>query len=365
MLFVINDITWSTYQAVQAAYDDGIRDFQFEIDSPGGSLDAALRIYDLLRGDKDCIVSANVNGCCMSAATILLLAAPLDKRTATAHSTFMIHSPLMPIMQDVNKTSVNQIKQTIDVAYDQIKQIYSERTNLNGLIDEYMESERMFYTEEAIKAGFVNNKKDLYNKTEKMSRIRNLVNSIMMQLKNEKFITVENIEFEALAIEVGAPVDGLQDGVYELLTGEVITVDKGIIIDVIPKPEEKVETTEDSTAEPTVVEAEAETETEPAVEEVSVAEAKETVVETVEEVVEQVETAVSEEEIKEAVKTAIAELKQELENKYKNMVELVNSVGGTERLITLKNTMSEQKSFKSEVKNTKKSLNDLMAMVNK
>lgn len=361
MLFNIDDITMLTYNSIKQNYDEGVRDFAFNIDSGGGDFNAALKIYDLLRGDPECVVSARVDGLCMSAATILLLAAPLERRSATQHSIFMCHSPLMPFAENVNLETANQLKDTIQSAYDELVSIYKERTNSEKYIIDYMKAERQFYSKEANKLGFINNIEQLYNRNNRMSRIRNLVNSILMQLKNEKFITVDNIEFEALAIEVGAPVDGLQDGVYELLSGEVITVDKGIIIDVIPKPEETVETAE---AEPTV-EAEAEVETEPAVEEVSVAEAKETVVETVEEVVEQIETAVSEEEIKEAVEAAIAELKQELENKYKDMVELVNSVGGTERLITLKNTMSEQKSFKSEVKNTKKSLNDLMAMVNK
>lgn len=356
MIFNIGSVTENTFYQIRDAYDDGIRDFQFEIDSTGGSLDAAFRIYDLLRGDAECVVSANVSGACYSAATVILCTAPAERRSADGNSTFLIHSPLLPVMQDVNKRTVEQIKSDIDSAYNQLQTIYIERTSIDNkdVLDYYMDNEKMFYADEAIKLGLISRKNIYYNidKNNRMSKIRNLINSIISQLKNEQFVTKDNVTFEALEIAVGVPVDGLQDGVYELEDETVITVEQGIIVDVIPP-----------VAEP---EPEAVVNEEP-VEEPKAEEVKEQVVETVEQVAEQVEEATSEEEIKQIVEEAISELKQELENKYQPMCKLVNELGGVERLKALKKAKGETKNFVSEKPkdNVRMSLEELMNKVRK
>lgn len=336
MLFNINDISVLTYNSIKQNYDEGIRDFQFNIDSYGGDFNIALKIYDLLRSDPECKVSARVDGCCMSAATILLLSAPLENRTATQHSVFMCHSPLLPYAENVNLESAKQLEATIQSAYNELVDIYNDRTNAGPIIIEYMKSEREFYAKEAQKMSFIYNIEQLYNKSNKMSKIKNLINSIISQLKNETFVTKDNVTFEAMSLEVGVPVDGLQDGVYEIEDGTVITVEQGIIVDVIPPVEEPA-----TEPEPEAVKNE-----EPATEPVE--EKKDEVVETVETVVEQVEEAVSEEEIKQIVEEAIQELKVELENKYQPMCKLVNELGGVERLKALKKAKGETKNFTSE-----------------
>lgn len=352
MLFNINDISVLTYNSVKQNYDEGVRDFQFNIDSYGGDFTVALKIYDLLRSDPECKVSANVDGCCMSAATILLLTAPLENRTATQHSVFMCHSPLLPYAENVNLESAKQLEATIQSAYNELVDIYNDRTNAGSIIIEYMKSEREFYASEAQKLGFVNQINKLYNSNTKMSKIRNLINSIISQLKNEQFTTKDGIQFEAMSLEVGVPVN-LPDGVYEIdPTGEVITAEQGIIVDVIPPVEEPV-------TEPEAVKNEEVVET-------PVEEKKDDVVETVEQVVEEVTEAVSEEEIKEIVEEAIAELKLELENKYQPMCAIVHDLGGLERLKALKNAKGETKNFTSEKPSSEnKSLESLMNKIRK
>ena len=107
----IQDIDPGTYEAFQAAYDSGDREFNITIDSYGGSLDAAFRIYDLLRGDPDNKVTCSVRGNCISATTVILCAAPLEMRSATKNSTLMIHSPLVSLFcADINKSSAEKLK---------------------------------------------------------------------------------------------------------------------------------------------------------------------------------------------------------------------------------------------------------------
>lgn len=370
MIYNIENITENTFYQIRDAYEEGMKDFQFEIDSTGGSLDAAFRIYDLLRSDPECKVSANVSGNCYSAATVILLTAPAERRTASANSSFLIHSPLMPVMQDINKRSADQLKSDIDAAYNQLQSIYIDRTSVSNkeILDYYMDAERLFYADEALKLGFISRKNIYYNidKNNHMSRIKNLITSILNQLKNETYVTKDGVTFEAMSLEVGVPVEGLQDGVYEIdPTGEVITVEQGIIVDVIlptAEPEPAVEDV-NKVDEPL----KGESKNEEQVEEPQTEEVKQEVLQTSLETAEEVSEAVSEEEIKQIVEEAIQELKVELENKYQPMCKLVNELGGIDRLKALKNSKSEAKNFKSEKPAEKKklSLEELMAKVRK
>lgn len=63
-----------------------------EIHSCGGDCVEGYAIYDALRASgKE--ISCKVVGRCASMATVILLAAPLERRTAYAHSELLIHSP--------------------------------------------------------------------------------------------------------------------------------------------------------------------------------------------------------------------------------------------------------------------------------
>ena len=63
------------------------------IDSPGGDVDAGFAIYDMIR-----FISAPVNlvgmGLIASAATLILLAVPKERRVGLPNSRYLIHQPL-------------------------------------------------------------------------------------------------------------------------------------------------------------------------------------------------------------------------------------------------------------------------------
>lgn len=352
MLIHINDITNALYEEIKALYEKGERSFNFEIDSYGGSLDAAFRIYDLMRGDSENKVTASVKGNCISAATVILLSAPIQNRTATSNSVFLIHSPLININCDVNKSSINNLKNEIESAYDQLKSIYNDRTTINELADSYMTNEKPFYSKEAISLGFISKIDELYNnKKSYFMKLKNFIFNLISQLKNEKYVTKDGIEFEALTLEIGAPVENISDGVYTLEDDTVITIENGVIIDIIAPVEdapveEKVEE---------VVNEETPNDVEEKVEEIA-EEVKEEAVETIEE-------AVSPEEVTKAVEEAIATLKEQIIEEYKPLVDLVEACGGKQRLLALKNAKNDNKHFDSEINN--KNMSSLEMLMNK
>ncbi len=70
------------------------RDIQLYINSPGGSIDSGLAIYDTMQ-----FISSPVNTICVGLAasmgSLLLLAGSKGKRLALPHSRIMIHQPLI------------------------------------------------------------------------------------------------------------------------------------------------------------------------------------------------------------------------------------------------------------------------------
>jgi ATP-dependent Clp protease protease subunit len=62
------------------------------INSPGGSADSGFAIYDALRFFKP-PVRTLVNGLCASAAVLIYLAPPKERRFATPNSRFLLHQP--------------------------------------------------------------------------------------------------------------------------------------------------------------------------------------------------------------------------------------------------------------------------------
>ncbi|MDA3955850.1 ATP-dependent Clp protease proteolytic subunit [Oceanispirochaeta sp.] len=78
---------------LEADSDDSIKVF---IDSPGGDADAGFAIYDMIRFIKPDVYTIGM-GLVASAGSLILLAAPVDKRIGLPNSHYLIHQPLSGI----------------------------------------------------------------------------------------------------------------------------------------------------------------------------------------------------------------------------------------------------------------------------
>ncbi len=78
---------------LESKSDDPIKVF---IDSPGGDADAGFAIYDMMRFIKPEVYIVGM-GLVASAAAIILLASPKERRIALPNSHYLIHQPLSGI----------------------------------------------------------------------------------------------------------------------------------------------------------------------------------------------------------------------------------------------------------------------------
>jgi ATP-dependent Clp protease protease subunit len=73
--------------------DQGEDPIKVFIDSPGGDADAGFAIFDMMRFVKPDVITIGM-GLVASAAAIILLAAPKERRIALPNSHYLIHQPL-------------------------------------------------------------------------------------------------------------------------------------------------------------------------------------------------------------------------------------------------------------------------------
>jgi len=100
--------------------DDPIKVF---IDSPGGDADAGYAIFDMLRFVKPEVVTIGM-GLVASAAAIILLAAPREKRIGLPNSHYLIHQPLSGIRGVATEIEIHA------------KELEKLRVKINSLIAE-------------------------------------------------------------------------------------------------------------------------------------------------------------------------------------------------------------------------------------
>ena len=72
---------------------DGTKPIYIYIDSPGGDVSAGFAIFDMIRFVNAPVVLIG-NGLIASAAALILLAVPKERRLGLPHSSYLIHQPL-------------------------------------------------------------------------------------------------------------------------------------------------------------------------------------------------------------------------------------------------------------------------------
>lgn len=243
-----------------------------EIHSCGGDCIEGYAIYDALRASgKE--ISCKVVGTCASMATVILLAAPAERRTAYEHSRMCIHNPYAygaSLSGKVTPERLESIAADLRAEKEKMLSLYVERTGQpRETLEAQMESDSWFSPEKAIELGFIssivpalsakkevtNQKKNDMVKTEKEVKVQSsLLDRLLRKCGYAKIedvpavaITLKtstgeelNVEREEGEIQVGDPAS--PDGEHVLEDGRTVVVSDGVITEIRePSADEDVE----------------------------------------------------------------------------------------------------------------------------
>ena len=98
------------------------------INSPGGDVDAGFAIYDMVRF-VSCPVIMIGMGLVASAASLVLLAVPADRRVALPNSSYLIHQPLSEMKGNATDIEIHALQ--LEKVKAKLNSIISEATGTN------------------------------------------------------------------------------------------------------------------------------------------------------------------------------------------------------------------------------------------
>ena len=193
-----------------------------ELHSCGGDTTEGYAIYDALRvSGKE--ITATVVGLCGSMATVVLLAAPKERRRMYPHAKLLIHSPFIPgYERDLDAATLESLQNLLAQEKARMLAVYVERTGVESdALENQMAKASWFGPEIAKQLGFISEVlapisakgEDLLNPNKNK------------EMKKEKQTVAQ--AFRALGIALGVVKDDVTQGM-ELTTagGDTLTVER-------------------------------------------------------------------------------------------------------------------------------------------
>lgn len=228
-----------------------------ELHSCGGDVAEGYAIYDALRATgKE--ISATVVGRCASMATVILLAAPIERRKMYPHAKILIHSPYCPGVEgSLDISALESLKAGLEAERERMISIYVERCGVDrAVIEEQMAKETWFGGEVAKQLGFVSevimpksakvvsNNKFMGKKENEVTVSKSLLDRMLAKLGYAKIEDVPAVALELTTAggdtltverEEGEPQVGdaaSPDGEFVLEDGRTVVVQEGVITEI-------------------------------------------------------------------------------------------------------------------------------------
>ena len=236
--------------------DDNVIDLRIFCD--GGNVIEGWAIYDRLRATgKD--ISVIVEGKAASMATIIMMAAPKDKRKAYSNSLFKVHNPWIDgfYLHKVNANGLRKAADDLQREQDKMLDLYEERCECSKEeMQALMDEDKWIGTDEAIRMGLIAEvippisakanyviNKSMKNKKNMVSveqtwldkvlsyfgkaKVEDVVFGLSLTTTDGQTINVEREEGEPQVGDAASP-----DGTFTLEDGRIITIENGVITDI-------------------------------------------------------------------------------------------------------------------------------------
>lgn len=271
--FGTDGVTFKDIHEFLGSMDADDDEIDLRLHSPGGNCMEGWAIYDALRTSGKTI-TATIDGECSSMATIILLAAPLERRFGNRNASLCIHNPSVCFIDlwpndRITADELERLKgkltaqqQSLLDEQNKILDLYVERTGANrDELQALMNEDKYIGMERAIELGFIsetvapntaskrNHKspKAMKETKIKQSALKKLlalagfgsVEDVEKTVLDQKITAADGSEF-TVEREDGDPQEGdtaYPDGTYTLDDGTVITIENETISSIV-KPSE-------------------------------------------------------------------------------------------------------------------------------
>jgi ATP-dependent Clp protease protease subunit len=147
------DLAERTIRQLLLLEDMGDEPIRIFIDSPGGDADAGYAIFDMIRFVSPPVWTIGM-GLVASAAAIIQLAAPRERRVGLSNSHYLIHQPLSGIRGVATDIEIHA--REVDKLREKINRLISEETG-TGFEQVEKDTDRDFWmnAEEAVRYGLI------------------------------------------------------------------------------------------------------------------------------------------------------------------------------------------------------------------
>ena len=133
--------------------DQGEEPIKVFIDSPGGDADAGFAIFDMMRFIKPEVIIIGM-GLVASAAAIILLAAPKERRIALPNSHYLIHQPLSGMRGVATEIEIHA--KELDKLRRKINKLIAEETSQKiDKVEKDTDRDYWMNAEEALEYGLI------------------------------------------------------------------------------------------------------------------------------------------------------------------------------------------------------------------
>jgi ATP-dependent Clp protease protease subunit len=158
------DLAEKTIRQLLLLEDMGEDPIRLFIDSPGGDVDAGYAIFDMIRFVKPPVWTIGM-GLVASAAAIIQLASPKDRRIGLPNSHYLIHQPLSGIRGVATDIEIHA--RELDKLREKINRLIAEETGVSFTqVEKDTDRDYWMSAEEAVKYGLISrivtSRKDLY-----------------------------------------------------------------------------------------------------------------------------------------------------------------------------------------------------------
>lgn len=249
--------------------DDKVVDVQIHCD--GGSVTEGWAIYDRLRALADKEITCTVVGNAASMATVILMAAPKERRKAYRDARFLVHNPYVcswGLSGTMTADELQQVADNLRSEQEKILNLYVERCGCNrDEMQALMNENKYIDCDRAIELGLIGSaivpasaKANQHNKNiinhqisnamaeKKIEVKQSLLDKMLCKLglksmddaaKSLLGMDLNTADGQTLTVEreEGAPQVGdkaTPDGTFEMPDGSKITVKDGVITEITP-----------------------------------------------------------------------------------------------------------------------------------